>query len=169
MKRLSSIFFLLAFAAVVFAGDAQVNFSGEWNLNKDKSDQPSGRRRGRTSAFKMTVTQKDNNLTVERIYKRRNGQKRTITEKFTLDGKKCTNEIMNRKRTSTVEWAKDGKSLIINSTMNFERQGQNFEITSSEKWSLANGGKSLLIESTIHAPRGDRSRKTFYDKATTSK
>ncbi len=169
MKRLGSIFFLLAFAAVVFAGDAQANFSGEWSLNKDKSDQPSGRRRGRMAAAKMTVTQKDNNLTVERIYKRKNGKERTITEKFTLDGKKCTNEIMNRKRTSTVKWDKAGKSLIINSTMVFERQGRSFEMTMSENWSLANGGKSLLVESTSHTPRGDRSRKTFYDKVTMSK
>ncbi len=166
MKRLSSVFVLLAIAAVVFAGDAQVNFSGEWNLNSDKSDQPRGRR-GRTASTKMTVTQKENNLTVERIIKRKNGEERTVTEKFTLDGKKCTNEIMNRERTSTVEWAKDGKSLTINSTMTLERQGQNFEVTSSEKWSLANDGKSLLIESTFHTPRGERSRKAFYDKVAT--
>lgn len=164
MKRAVNIFFLLAFTALVFAGDAQVNFSGEWNLNKDKSDQPSGRRRGRMLATKMMISQKDNDLTVERIYKRKNGEERNVTEKFTLDGKKCTNEVMNREMTSTVERTKDGKSLTINSKMTFERQGKSFEMTSTEKWTLVNDGKSLEIESTFHTPRGDRSRKAFYDR-----
>lgn len=167
MKRAGSILVLLTFVMVALAGDAKVNFSGEWNLNKDKSDQPAGRRRGRTSVIKMTITQKNNNLTVEQVYKSRNGEERTVTEKFTLDGKKCTNERMNRKRTSTIEWAKDGRSLTINSTRTFERQGKSVEMTSSEKWSLANGGKGLLIESTFHTPIRDRSRKMFYDKADT--
>ncbi|NIA28694.1 MAG: hypothetical protein GWP06_02125 [Actinobacteria bacterium] len=64
MKRAGSLLVMLAFVAVAFAGDAKVNLSGEWNLNKDKSDQPAGRRRGRRGAMaasKITVTQNDNN------------------------------------------------------------------------------------------------------------
>ncbi|NOY58535.1 MAG: hypothetical protein GXO75_06335 [Calditrichaeota bacterium] len=71
MKRTGNLLVLLAFVMVAFAGDAKVNFSGEWNLNKDKSDQPAGRRRGAMAASKITVTQKDNNLIVERIYRSR--------------------------------------------------------------------------------------------------
>ena len=48
--------------------------------------------------------------------------------------------------------------------MSFERRGQTFDITTTEKWTLNEGGKELQIETTFSTPRGERTQKIYYDK-----
>jgi hypothetical protein len=147
-----------------FADEGKVNFSGEWSFNEEKSDLGEGRGR-RRAALKLTVTQKGNDLIVERLSRGRSGEEFTSEEKLTLDGKECTNTFRERPRTSVVKWSDDGKSLTITSKMVFDRGGQEFEINSSEIWSLKEDGKVLSIASSISTPRGERSATYVYDKA----
>jgi len=54
-------------------GNDKVNFSGAWSLNETKSDLGEGRR-GRV-ALKMTISQTVDSLVIERLSKRRSGEK----------------------------------------------------------------------------------------------
>ena len=161
----SLIIFLLIFS-FVFAQDSKVNFSGEWTFNQDKSETgDSGRGRGFGSATKLVVKQEANKLTIERTGQGRDGEY-TRTEELTLDGKK--NEVEGfggRTSTVTAQWTDGGKTLTINSVSVFEREGQSFEINSTEVWSILENGKVLSIGSTRTTSRGERTSKLVYNKA----
>ena len=146
-----------------FADEGKINFSGEWSFNEEKSELGEGRGR-RRAGLKLTVTQKGNDLTIERLSQGRSGEEFTSEEKLTLDGKECINTIRERPRTSVVKWADDGKSLTITTKMVFDRGGEEFEINSTDIWSLKEDGKLLSIDSSSITPRGERSATYVYDK-----
>jgi len=156
---------LLIGAFVVSAQESKVDFSGEWIINADKSDLGSDRggRRGRgMAAFKMVVEQKDNKLVVETFRKNRDDEEVSTKLTYTLDGKKCKNDLNFGSQESVLKWSKDGKTLIIESTRTMSRGDREFTMESTEKWSLDKD--TLTIESTRSTPRGERTSKVVYDK-----
>lgn len=156
---ISAMAFFLTIPSLSFAGE-KVDFSGKWTLNESKSDLGEGRFR---AAAKMTVMQDGDALTVERTRTGRDGQERTASETFTMDGKESINEGENRKSTSTVTWSDDGSTMTIKSIREFSRQGETFEMNSTEVWTLAEDGKILKIQSDTSSARGERSVTLFYE------
>lgn len=165
---LFTVVVLLMGAVVVSAQETKPNFSGEWVLNAEKSNQGGeqggerGGRRGGTMVSKMNIEQKDNQLVVESIRKNRDGEEFSTKAIYTLDGKKCKNDTNFGTRESTANWSKDGKMLTIESTMNMSRGDREITMKSTEKWSLDKN--VLTIEMTRSSPRGERTSKAVYDK-----
>lgn len=170
---LFTVAFLLISALVVGAQESKPNFSGEWALNAEKSDmggdrsgQRSGERGGRRGggmlASKMIIEQQDNKLIVETFRKNRDGEDVSTKLTYTLDGKKSKNDLNFGTQESVAKWAKDDKTLVIESTMNMSRGDRDFTMESTEKWSLDKG--TLTIERTRSTPRGERTSKAVYDK-----
>lgn len=153
---------------------AQVNFSGTWAFNMEKSQMggpgggpggpggggPGGP--GPMGAGAMVVTQDGNNLTVERTMRNREGEEMKMTDKYLLDGQPTENVMfMDMKRKSVVTWSTDKKSITIVSTMNFDGN----EMKETAIWKLADDGKSLSIESTRPGRDGEEMKFTsVYDK-----
>lgn len=139
------------------------NFAGTFNLNESKSILGDGPMR---PAFHMVVTQDDNTLTTERKSKGRDGEDRVQTFKYTLDDKVSENSgFMNSVSKSTVTWAADQKSLTINTTTVFDRNGETMEIKSTEVWTLSADGSILNIESNRQSQMGETKLTLVYDKA----
>ena len=156
----SMIFVLLAIPSYSFAGD-NVDFTGEWALNESKSDLGEGRA---FAAFKIVVKQEGNTLTIERTRSGRDGEERTNSETLTMDGKENISENERGSSTSVVSWSDDGTTLTIKATREFNRQGETFEMNSTEVWTLAEDGKILSIQSDISSSRGERSATLVYEK-----
>ncbi len=155
---------LLLSSTFIFAGDGKVDFSGEWNLNKNKSDfGDSGGRRRRGVATKLVIEQKGNRLNVESFRQNREGEEVSTKLTYTLDGKECKNEMRFGDQMSTAEWSKDGKTLALQSTMTISRGDRDITIESTGKWSLVED--ALTIESVRTTPRGERKSKAVYNKA----
>lgn len=157
---LSMICALLAIPSNSFAGD-KVDFTGEWVLNESKSDLGEGRA---FAAFKIAVKQEGNTITIERTRTGRDGEERTNSETLTLDGKENIDEGERGSSTSVLSWSEDGNSLTIKSKREFNRQGETFEMNSTQVWTLAEDGKVLKIQSDISSSRGERSASLVYDK-----
>jgi len=157
---LSMICALLAIPSNSFAGD-KVDFTGEWVLNESKSDLGEGRA---FAAFKIAVKQEGNTITIERTRTGRDGEERTNSETLTLDGKENIDEGERGSSTSVLSWSEDGNSLTIKSKREFNRQGETFEMNSTQVWTLAEDGKVLKIQSDISSSRGERSSTLVYDK-----
>ena len=159
-------FFVAIMCCLLFIPDNIIagkkpDFSGEWNLNTSESELGEFNR----AASKIKITQDENSLTIERTGTRRNGEVFTYTEKITLDGKESVNTVFgDRQRKAVAEWSEDGLSLIISSTMNFERDGETREVKSQETWILTDNGKSIVIDSSSTTPRGERKQKLVYNK-----
>jgi hypothetical protein len=139
----------------------KANFSGEWALNESKSELGEGRM---FSPVKLTVQQEGNSMTLERTRTGRDGEERTSKEVLTLDGKESINKSENRTSTSTATWSKDGKTLTIVTNTEINREGETFQMKSTEVWTLGEDGKILQVQSDSTSPRGERSVKLVYDK-----
>ena len=141
----------------------KANFSGSWSLNEGKSEL------GQMSRFTVRTVkteQKDDAINISKTLPGFNGGE-DITNKETLsfDGKESESTIFgNGKRKSTLKWADDGQSFTINANASFERNGQNFELKSTETWSLLDGGKTLSIVTVSSSSRGENTVKAVYDK-----
>ena len=156
----SLIIALLAIPSISFAGDL-TDFTGEWALNEEKSDLGEGRG---FAAFKIVVKQEGNTLTIERTRSGRDGEERTNSETLTMDGKENINEGERGSSTSIVTWSDDVTTLTIKATREFNRQGETFEMNSTEVWTLAGDGMNLSIQSDISSSRGERSATLVYEK-----
>ncbi|MEP6728660.1 MAG: hypothetical protein ABJC98_22745 [Bacteroidota bacterium] len=157
---------LLIFAVVMlssFALSAQhASFSGDWKLDEAKSEL--GEFGGRV-ARSIKAEQKEDAITTTRVSPGFNGgDPVTTTFKVTFDGKVAASEgFGGSKRKSTAKWSEDGKTLTVNSTTVFERDGQSFEIKSTENWTITKDGLLSIITNST-SPRGESTTKAIYIK-----
>ena len=153
---------ILCSVMFLFSQEGKVNFSGNWTIDEGKSDFGEGG--GRFFSSKLVVKQESNKINIERTGQGRDGEF-TWAEEITLDGKE--NELEGfggSTRRVTAKWMDEGKTLNISSFMVFEREGNSFEINTSENWSLTE--KNVLsIGSTMSSPRGERNSNLVYNKA----
>ena len=151
---------LLSFA---FLAD-RANFSGTWALNEGKSD--FGQRGSRFATKTIKVEQKEDAITISRTTPNfQGGDDVTTTETLSFDGKESQStvfETMTRK--SALKWADDGQSFVISSTTSGERNGQSFSTSTTETWTLADGGKSLTLTAVRTTQQGEVTTKGVYDK-----
>ncbi len=133
------IFFIaLSLTSILSMGEV-VNFSGTWNLNKEKStlnDQFS------MAPSQLVLIQTSDSLKVERQGEFQ-GQAYTTKDKFTLDGKDCINiGWMDSKKTSTAVWSEDGNTLTVSSKVPMQDGG---EATISEVYQIEENRLKVVI------------------------
>ena len=165
MQLLSFIlvaFFLMSFVETTSA--QKPNFAGSWAFNETKSDQPQGGGRGFGGGGTLNIKQDANSITVERVTVR-DGEPRTNTSKYTLDGKESVNTTQRGTSKSIAKWASDNKSVNISTISTYEMNGETRNTNSNEVWTLTDGGKSLTITSTRPNQDGEpTTTKRVYDK-----
>jgi hypothetical protein len=154
-KTMKKLFFLLITTLFSVALSAQVDFSGSWKLNTSKSklgDQFS------MAPKEINIVQKGNDLSVEK-HSEWQGQEFTTNDKFTLDGKECTNAgFMDTEKKSTITWSDDKKTMKISSKI--PMQDETMTITEVYKMD----GGNMVIESSASSSYGDMSETQVYDK-----
>ena len=162
--QLTSITIFLAFFLFPsnINAQAKANFGGTWAFNESKSNvgDAGGFRR---PSKQITVKQEGNNLNVDRLGTNRDGEETTISSKYTLDGKECSNtrsmggnEIIMK---SILTWSADGKALTIATTTDFNGNVRK----SSEAWKLTDA-KTLSIVSTTNRDGQEVKSTLVYDK-----
>jgi hypothetical protein len=141
---------------------ANANFQGEWTFNEGKSKLGEGR--FRMAAQSLKVTQDASGISIDRTSNSPQGQSFTSTDKLTFDGKEATGTAFgNSKKVSTTSWSSDGSALTIKSTISGERNGQTFELKTTEVWKLTDD-KTLSIDYTSESARGTTNQTFVYDK-----
>ncbi|MEO6317111.1 MAG: hypothetical protein ABIU63_10100 [Chitinophagaceae bacterium] len=157
---------LVIFSVVIlssFTVNAQrASFSGDWKLDETKSEL--GEFGGRV-ARSIKADQKEDAITTTKVSPGFNGgESVTATLKLTFDGKVAESEgVGGSKRKSTGKWSEDGKTLTVNSTMTFDRDGQSFEIKSVENWTITKDGLLSIVTNST-SPRGESTVKAIYTK-----
>ena len=161
--------FMIAFLLVlpVQTGNAapplkKLNLSGTWSLNNSKSE--FGEFGQMWASTKIVVTHKKKDLSLERTSVGQDGQTMTMTETYTIDGVECENVIFGEnKKVSTVNLTDDKSGLTIKSTLYLEFDGQEMVIGTVETFSLADDGKTLVIDATSSSDFGEATVKFVYD------
>lgn len=150
--------FLFSFTTIA----DKANFSGNWTLNEGKSELGDF---GRFVPRKIKAEQKEDAITVSKTAPSFSGGDVTTTETLTFDGKTSESVVFGgSKKKSVAKWSDDGKTLTISYSIAFERDGQTFDITGTETWTIASDGKSLSVQNSSTSPQGERTTKAMYDK-----
>jgi hypothetical protein len=160
---LSSATFI-TLATAVSANAQKANFAGEWKLNEQKSEL--GQFGGRFAAKKLKLNGDAVNLQVGRFSTGQGGEEVTTAETFNFEDKETESTVFgNSKKKTKAKWSDDGKSMNVKSKIEFERNGEKFEVESTEVWKLSEDGKTLTIDLSSTSSRGTNTMKLVYDKA----
>ena len=160
------LFVWAAFALVILSSFRlmadKAKFSGDWKLDVSKSEL--GQFGGR-AATAITIEQKDTVIMISRTSPGFNGGD-PITTNMNLPYSGATVETEGfggSKRKSSAQWSTDGQTLTITNHMHFERDGQAFDIKSTENWTLTKEGL-LSIATNATTPQGEINTKAVYAK-----
>ena len=149
---------LLALALIATSSPAQngkIDFSGGWDLQKERSE-PSDIG-GRFASLKLVVLQEQDDLAIDRTY-----TSFAVYENLTLDGTESPSEFRSSPRLSRASWPADGQNLTIAAKTIFRRRGNEFEVITTEIWSLREGGQVLSIEYASKSPRRETKATLVY-------
>jgi hypothetical protein len=145
MKTLMSTLFVMAIAANTAMAADKPDFSGDWKMDADKSN--FGPMPPPTSLTRK-IDHKDPAVSVNESRSGAQGDLNVVM-KYTTDGKETVNSMMGNDVKSKATWA--GNTLIITSNANFG--GADVKLTN--KWTLAEDGKTLTDVQNIVAPQGE--------------
>ncbi len=148
---------LLALAAIASFAQDKPNFTGDWKLNKAKSEL--GMMADRIPEdFVIKVEHKDPELKIVNPGMRGGTQE----SKITTDGKQTVSKRQGQMgevtAKSVAKW--DGEALTV--TTNVE-MGNN-TMDQSERWTLAKDGKTLTIQRKSSTPMGEFEVKQVLEK-----
>lgn len=167
-KRISgkALFAIVAITVVVLSSfrfmPDKAKFSGEWKLDAAKSEL--GEFGGR-AATAIKIDQKDADITISRTSPGFNGGD-PMTTTLTLPYSGATVESEGwggSKRKTTAKWSEDGQTLTITNNIHFDRDGQAFDVKSTENWTLNKEGL-LSIATNATTPQGEMNTKAVYTK-----
>lgn len=152
---------LILSSATAFAQKA--NFTGTWKYNTEKS--VASENGFRMSPNKITAIQDELKINAEKVMAGRDGEDMITKDIITLDGKECENVVFQDvKKKSIATWSADGKVLTINSSMNFDNNGETMTFKTLETWTLGADGSTLLLETVSRMGDNDIKEKSVYDK-----
>jgi mannan endo-1,4-beta-mannosidase len=137
-------------------------FSGEWILNEEESvfdDWGGG-----SSANKMKLLLRGDTLTIERSYIVEYDDDIISMETMILDSSEMKSEFWNSPRVTTAILSEDKDTIFVTSVITFNRDGQTFEMKSTELWSLEEDGNALVIQQRSNSFRGERNIKMLYER-----
>lgn len=165
LHSLKRLFGSAAMAALLFSFTSlpdRANFSGNWELDASKSDL------GQFADFAthtIKADQQADSITISRTAPSFSGDDYTAVETLTFDGKQSNTKLGGEStKSSSLKWADDGQSFSETYKLMLDINGQQTEIDGTEKWSLTDDGKTLVIENSSSSSFGDISTKAVYTK-----
>lgn len=140
----------------------QADFSGTWVLNEGKSELG---QMGRAAPTKIVIEQKAEGTTFTKTQLGMDGAPATSTEMLS-NGKESETSVFNGngKKKSVMTWAADGNTFTVSSKIAISANGQSFDLSSNESWSLGADGKTIIMTNAITTPQGELTLKCVYDK-----
>ena len=143
---------LVAFAGLAAAAP---DFSGTWKMNAAKSD--FGPAPGPSSMVRV-VRHEEPKIHIKTTQTTPRGEMVTNLT-YTTDGKESINSTRAGDIKATAKWK--GDALIVEYTVNSPQAG---ELKVQDRWSLADGGKTTVVESTIAGGLGSFERRVVFEK-----
>lgn len=144
-RHIIAVVFLVT--ALAFTTKAQqTNFSGTWKLNTSKSE--FGNTPSMAAVQSYVVEQNAKDISLKWTTLGNNGGEVTSSQKVPLDGSSVSAYLQQPQRTriSTIQFSKDGKTILFNKSYSKPDEPSEIDYTLTEKWALQNDGKELVID-----------------------
>lgn len=156
----------LLYVAVASAQDTKPNFSGDWTLDREKSEMGEprpggggGGGRGRGMGMGSFSITHDGDAVVVKRKVEFQGEERTFESRYTTDGKENVNEgFRGSSVKSKTHW--EGANLVTESVM----ETPNGTRETKEVRSLSPDGRTMTVEVTSKGGFGEGTRKMVYNK-----
>jgi hypothetical protein len=155
---------IVPFLLLSLTSKKNVDFSGEWKLNQNKSEMG---QYAPIVPLKIKAEQKTDALAITKTTTGFDGSgELTASETLGFDGKQVESKIApgNSKRTASAKWSADGQTLTITYTLMLDFNGETTEVKGTETWALSNEGKTLTITNTSTSSFGENTYKGVYEK-----
>jgi len=154
---MKKILYLLVFSFIALTSMGKVSdFSGTWNLNKEKSTL---NEQFSMAPNQLILAQTADVLDVEK-HATWQDQEYTIKDKLTLDGKECINDgWRDTKKKSTAVWSADEKSLTITSKLPLQ---DNSEMTITETYQMEENYLKVVVSAS--SSMGEMTETFLFDK-----
>lgn len=141
-----------------------VNYSGNWALDKAKSDLQ-GRMNESLRSMTLVIEQSGNDLSAE--FQSSFGDRESSDKMvLTIGGEQVSRQgMMGRGTTkSKAQWSTDSKNLIIVSESTFEGPNGTMNMKTTDTYILSADGATLTINRASETPRGARSSTLVFAK-----
>jgi hypothetical protein len=162
MKTISTIGLLIL---LIFISSSDVisqmpPFSGEWKLNREKTDLKGSQ----LFLSKIKVILRTDSLLTTRVYENSNGEEYPFVENISLDGKDCKITIYEMPRTSKAKFSSAEGLVTVESTTIFNGNNGEENFKASETWKIENGGNTLSIAFTNSSSTGNVTGTEYFDR-----
>jgi len=141
---------------------ARADFSGIWVLNEERSQL--GRMGAATAPARMEVTQHGSDLVIKTTRVVEYADDQVTEEKLALDGSESKSEFMNSPRVTTAHVSPSGDSITIDSVVTFTWGAPGSKMTSTDTWTLLDGGKTLSIQRHSVSQRGEQNMTMMFSR-----
>jgi len=160
VKKLISciLFFLLSY----HLSAQNQNFSGNWKLNKEKTN--FGDYSENSAPVQLDVRQTKDSINISRTSVGKENDLSSYTEIMPFNERLVTNVIRNATRkTASIKWSSDNNSIIETGKYIDYSTKSIYSVT--EKWDLIDDGKTLVVSRTDISDDGTFSAKFIYEKS----
>jgi hypothetical protein len=130
------------------------DFSGLWVLDEGASQL--GRMGAATAPARLEVAEHGNELAIKTTRVVEYADDQVTEEKLLLDGAQSKSEFMNSPRVTTAHLSASGDEIVLDSVTTFTFGGPPSKMTSTDSWTLLDGGKTLSIRRHSTSPRGEQ-------------
>ncbi len=169
MTKLAIIILTFAFGAlsIGYGQATKVDFSGEWQLDKERSEGlPAG------SDQAMSVKQQADRLDVKIRVTGGPGGDRTLEDKYVVNGEAAdfTPPLMGgttaKSAKRTAKWSSEGKGFDTTEQAEIDGPQGIATVKATRTWRLSDDAKTLTIEMAVEQPDGDvnKSKRVFTKK-----
>jgi hypothetical protein len=145
---------LATLALGLVQAQAKSDFSGTWKINAGKTDfgpMPP------PDSMTQKIVHADPSLKVNIVETGGSGDM-TYDQAYTTDGKECVNHMGDNEFKTTLKW--EGDDLVGDTKGAYDGN----EFTAKDRWSLSDGGKTMILQRHISTGGGDFDMKLVFDK-----
>lgn len=161
--KICLIFTAFVFCAIAFtlpAAGQKDDFTGVWNLNREKSVIPEYT----PVLIKITVTVKGDSLLTERVYDTGDGSQYPFEENVTLDGKEYNINIYNMPRKSKATVSDPDSLLNFESATTYEGSAGPDDMITKEIWKVDKENNTFTISFKNKSAMGENEGSFFFTK-----
>ncbi len=138
------------------------NFSGLWVLNEARSEL--GKMGAATAPARLEVAQHGIDLSIKTTRVVEYADDQVTEQKLRLDGTETHSEFMNSPQVASAHLSPSADAIVIDSVVTFTWGGPGNTWTSTETWTLMDGGSTLSIQRHSVSPRGEQSQRMVFSK-----
>ena len=141
---------------------APADFSGLWILNEEKSEL--GKMGAATAPARLEVAQHGVDLAIKTTRVVEYADDQVTEQKLRLDGTQSQSEFMNSPQLTAAHLSDSGDRIVIDSVVAFAWGGAGNKWTSTDTWTLQDGGRTLSIQRHSVSPRGEQNLTMIFNR-----